>query len=86
MGCCNKTADERPISRGRYAAGLVGFVGAQAVAGLFLAAGSLVSRRCRKLRRFHQAWAWDRLRSVARREGFRVGRPTDACGTGGNAR
>ncbi len=86
MGCCNKTADDRPISRGRYAAGLVGFVGAQATAGLFLAVGSLVSRRCRKLRRFHRAWAWDRLRSVARREGFRVGGPAAACEPGGDAR
>jgi len=85
MGCCNKDHHGKPISRVRYATGLAIFLGAQGVTGTFLSLGSLVSRRCRNVRRFHRAWAGDRLRSIVRRDGFRVGAAGDACDGGGAA-
>lgn len=79
MGCCNKVHLDNPISWFRYLVGLCFFVVVQAVVMAGLAAGSLVSARCRNVRGFHRAWAMDRIRSILRPEGFRVGGARSAC-------
>lgn len=79
MGCCNKVHEDKPISRARYVAGLCLFVSVQSVVMAGLAAGGLVSSRCRNVRSFHRAWTADRLRSIRAHEGFRVGNEVKAC-------
>jgi hypothetical protein len=73
MGCCNKKPTDRPVGRLRFLAGLVFFLAAEGGVLLFLALGSLVSTRCRRVLPFYRAFATDRVRSVWRREGFSVG-------------
>jgi hypothetical protein len=82
MGCCNKVHEDKPISRTRYVAGVCLFAGVQGAVLAGLAAGSLVSARCRNVRSFHRAWAADRWRSIRAHEGFRVGGKAAGGGTG----
>lgn len=78
MGCCNKKVEEIPVSRLRYAAGLVLLCAVEVAALGALAAAGLLRPHYRRVVPFYVEYAREVTRSVLRRERILVGTPP-AC-------